>query len=163
MKEYRKTTRGDKADIAKINDCIKAAIELKEASGRFVYNSNVGFSPSKRKVGEARRRGLAQNAMEDAFFLDTDFGLGGNIIAGGAAEDALPDETIREIASPSSLVDIANRFGGNLEAAGEALFDDDLIKLLDAPGAGLDDASLPSDTGVFHATVASQVLTQSLF
>lgn len=160
---------GEEVDIEAINDGIKAAIELREAAGNNIYEADYETTLSKRKIAAARRSGLAANAMENAFFLDTDFGLNGEIVAGGAAAAALPDEVTlqnmesEKAASAESLLRNAKQFGGNLETAGAALFDDNLFRV----GEGSifeddDDSSLPSDTAVDHADVANELLMQGL-
>jgi len=68
-------------DIETINEGFKAARELQMNAGHDIYQNAVFDLPA-RKLAATRRRTFASNAMEDAFFFDTNLGLGKNSCGG---------------------------------------------------------------------------------
>jgi hypothetical protein len=109
--------------LEKINDSIKAMMELREAAGNDVSEMSSDVGVSAQKVAGVHRQGLAGNhALEDTFFMDTDLGMNGKIVTGGAASDALPDEEkILNARQTDSLMQNINRFGEDLGFLGEDL------------------------------------------
>ena len=82
------------------------------------------FDLSGRRVAVERRQGLANNALEDAFYLDNAGLKTEKIVPGGAIdlnEDKL-QEAATDTAMAEDLLNNANKFGC-LEDAGRALFD----------------------------------------
>jgi hypothetical protein len=122
---------GRDVDTKKIEDGLEAVIELtKEAPpSRRADFSKMFSAPAlshSAQIGDARRKTVAANAVEDAFFFGgTEFAgdVGTEIVGGKALNDALPAK--RRTAMAQSLVVAANKFGG-LQGAGEALFDSTL-------------------------------------
>lgn len=138
-------------------------MELREAAGNDVYETHYDVGVSTRKVAAARRQGLAGNAMEDAFFMDTDLGMDGKIITGGAASDALPDENTLLNARPTdSLMQNVDRFGEDLGTLGEGLFDDAIFNV-GGESLSEDGESLPRDVGIDHADVANAIILQGVY
>ena len=71
LKEYRQHKDAE-ADLNVINDGIQAALELKNAKAQEddLYKvDDIGISDHRAAV--QRRQGLADNAVEDAFYIDT--------------------------------------------------------------------------------------------
>jgi hypothetical protein len=119
---------GREVDTKKIEEGLEAVIELnKGAPATERAGMHKMFSApdlSSIQAGEARRKAMAANVVEDAFFFGTDFdGVGNEIVGGGALNDALPAK--RRNVMAQSLAVAANKFGG-LQGAGEALFDSTL-------------------------------------
>lgn len=161
IQNYREQEEGatPTVDTAVINEGIQAALELQQDAGNDVYEGDFDSDLNKHRVAAARREGLAANAWEDAMFIDQDFGMGGRVVPGGAADDAIPSEAtleniMRRKTATASLIQNANQLGG-LGAAGETLFDDNLLQGIH------EDAALPSDAdGVNHDDVAQKILLQ---
>ena len=121
---------GRDVDTKKIEDGLEAVMELnKEAplAGRADFHRMISAPVlSSIQVGEARRKNLAANAVEDAFFFGgPEFAgdMGTEIVGAHQLNDALPEK--RRTAMSQSLAMAANKFGG-LQGAGEALFDSTL-------------------------------------
>jgi len=161
IKNYREQEDGvtPTVDTEVINEGIQAALELQQDAGKDIYEGDFEIDLNKRKVGAARREGLAANAWEDAMFVDQDFGMDGKAVVGGAAADAIPDETTlenikRRKTATASLIQNANQLGG-LGEAGQTLFDNNLLQGVD------ENVPLPSDAdGVNHEDVAKKILLQ---
>lgn len=147
-------------DTEKLNEGMKAILELKEAAGTDVFEADTDFGFTDARVGAMRRRGLAGNALEDALYLKNDFGLDGKVVAGGAAADVIDDNILENAVanerrqSTVKFIQEAGNFGG-LANAGAALFDDNLFAS-NASGS----VSLPSDREVLHDVVADQILLE---
>lgn len=113
---------GRDVDTQKIEAGLEAVIELNKGAppGRDIHKMT-----SVPDLGEVRRKAMAANAMEDAFFFGgTDLGdVNNQIVGGGALNDALPAK--RRNVMTQSLAVAANKFGG-LQGAGAALFDSTL-------------------------------------
>ena len=163
LKEYREHKDKD-TDINVINDGIAAAIELRNSVAIHddLYKGvTADFDISDQRAAEQRRRGLADNALEDALFMDNKVLAQENIVPGGAIDldeaqlqDAADDTALKE-----DLLNNANKFGC-LEDAGRALFDNDLLSGKDEL---LPDASFPrNDVGVRHGAVAEEVLLNGI-
>jgi uncharacterized hydrophobic protein (TIGR00271 family) len=163
LKEYREHKDKD-ADINVINDGIAAAIELRNSVAIHddLYKGvTADFDISDQRAAEQRRRGLADNALEDALFMDNKVLAQENIVPGGAInldeaqlQDAADDTALKE-----DLLNNANKFGC-LEDAGRALFDNDLLSSKDEL---LPDGSFPrTDVGVRHGAVAEEVLLNGI-
>ena len=161
--EYRKQRRAAaQADPDVLNDGMRAAMELRQELGSDVLEDEFDTGLNKRKIGAARRGGLASNALEDALHLENNFGLDGRVIPGGATSDVVNDNSLENIRlrktrrqSVADLIENANQNFGGLSPAGAALFDDTLM------GEVSDTESLPSDAdGVDHNGVAVKLLLQ---
>ena len=118
-----------------------------------------------RQIGAARRRTLADNAVEDAFFFSTDVRALGKrkLFQDEAAKDLLADDDDsgedtgknrkqREKRSHSNLFRMAGKFGG-LQGAGEVLFE-----------AGMSNPFCEGESATVssHAAVAEQILVQDM-
>jgi len=164
---FRKERLAPNAQAIKLG--IKAALELEEAlakEGELHTNNDITLYDDKVRVAEAKRRGLAANAVEDALYvgggrafdrMDT------NIIPGGAvSDDLIPDEdTYLDSESvdsdKASLLGVAEKAGG-LEDAGELLFSSfaDTATGLASRTNVWDDRL--GDYGIDHEDVAGAVL-----
>ena len=96
IKNYRKQEDGVQpiVNTEVINEGIEAALELQRDAGKDIYEKDFEIDLNKRKIAASRRKGLAENALEDALFVDQDFGMNGRTVVGGAANDAIPDKKI---------------------------------------------------------------------
>lgn len=162
---YRKERLAPNARAIKLG--VKAALELEEAlakEGELHTNKETPLYEDAVRVAEAKRRGLAANAVEDALFVG-----GGSafdqmdIIPGGAvSDDLIPDEdTYLDSESvdsdKASLLDVAEKAGG-LEEAGELLFSSFADTATDlASRTNVWDDRL-GDYGIDHEDVAGAVL-----
>ncbi|KAL3908503.1 MAG: hypothetical protein SGILL_008456, partial [Bacillariaceae sp.] len=162
--EYRKQRRtAAKADPVVLNDGMRAAMELRQELGAEVLEDEFNTGLTKKKIGAARRGGLASNALEDALHLDNNFGMDGLIVPGGVTSSVVPDNNLENIRlrktqrhSVAELIENATQNFGGLSPAGAALFDDTLM------GSDISEtASLPSDAdGVDHDGVAVKLMLQ---
>ena len=162
LQEYRKH-KGEDTDLDVLNDGIQAALEMQnfvaEDKKEDLYFGARNFNLTERRAAEQRRRGLADNALEDAFFIDATALGKADVVPGGIInlnevklQDAFDDTRIKD-----ELQNNANKFG-TLEEAGKALFDANLI---DTELASTD--SFPSnDVGIRHGAVAEEVLLNGL-
>ena len=163
LAEYRKHKRKD-TDLNVINDGIKAAAELQNAVAMdkkedlYVTEQTIDFTDC--RAGEHRRRGLADNALEDALYLDTKTLGAPDIVPGGAIN--LNEAKLQDIADDTVLKDElltnANKFG-TLTDAGKALFDTNLI---DSELVSSDESFPLNDVGIRHGAVAEEVLLNGL-
>ena len=122
-----------------------------------LYKGATHFELSDQRAAEQRRFGLADNALEDALYMDNKLLAHEKIVPGGAIkldetrlQDAADDTALKE-----ALLNNANKFGC-LEDAGRALFNNDLLGSNDV---SLSDQSFPrNDVGVRHGAVAKELL-----
>jgi hypothetical protein len=159
LKEYRQH-KDTEADLNVINDGIQAALELKNAKAEEddLYKvDDIGITDHRAAV--QRRQGLADNAVEDAFYIDTK-ALTMNIVPGGATDD-LDEAALQDAADDTALkYDLlanANKFGC-LKDAGVALFDNELLPKDEVP----DNVFVTNDVGVKHGAVAEDILFNGL-
>lgn len=163
-----------KPDKGTIKEGVNAALELEDnlASQGLLHNdphhtgvAKVHFKDDEVKVGEARRKGLASNAVEDALYVGgLDFLSDMSVVPGGAVNDAqLPDEatyldTVSDISSDqASLLDAADTAGG-LEQAGELLFAPVAQEVTqEAKRVSMWDENF-GDNGIRHDEVAGAIL-----
>ena len=140
-----------------INDGIEACLELQNDEPD-LYNEE--FDLSGRRVAVERRQGLANNALEDAFYLDNAALKTEKIVPGGAIdfdEDKL-QEAANDTAMAEDLLNNANKFGC-LEDAGKALFDKDLLAKTSITD---DNVFVKTDIGIHHGSVAGELLLHEL-
>ena len=160
---YR-NNKGNEADIDVINEGIQAALELQNivAEKDDLYKGASNYDLTGQRAAVERRHGLANNAVEDAFYVDNKGLQTASLVPGGAVgldetklQDASRDNTQRK----EELMNNANKFG-NLTDAGKALFDNDLL-----PSDIFkqnDGSYVQNDTGVLHRAVAEDVLLNGL-
>lgn len=63
------------ADPDVLNDGVRAAMELRQELGADILEDDFSTGLNKKKIGAARRGGLAANSLEDALYLDNNFGM----------------------------------------------------------------------------------------
>jgi len=144
-------------DASVIGRGIAAALELRNNEAR---NGMLHKQKGERDIrgddrAEARRRSLADNAIEDALYMGNHY-LRGQVVPGGAGYDELiPDEVVYVDTAVSDidsekqhLLDKAEMIGG-LKDAGEFLF------VYDFGSESLDDIR---DVGIVHQDAAGQLL-----
>lgn len=155
-------------DVGKLASGIQAAIDLKEASGEMggPDEPSVIWKREASNIGSIRRRGLSSSKLEDALFLDGDFGMKSKVVAGGAAKQALPPN-LKQIppgsrlkkAASESLIRNTQELGG-LEKAGEVLFDDRIFAIGEERTIVSDEdiCDYPSDAGVDYDDTVNAIL-----
>ena len=153
---YYREHKGERADLNVIDDGVQAALELQNAAAMHndFYANTKDFDMTDPQVADARRRGLATNAVEDAFYVDGN-ALKSDVVAGGAVNvngAELEDAAAADTALKEELLKKANKFG-TLEEAGKQLFNDDLLP---------DDAPVRPAVGIRHGAVAEDVLLHGL-
>ena len=142
--------RDEGTDLNIINDGIEACLELQNNEPD-LYNKDLDLTG--RKVAVERRQGLATNAVEDAFYLDTKALKTDNIVPGGAIN--LDEAELQEAADDTLTEDLlnnANKFGC-LKDAGKALFDNDLLG-----ESKIKDDDLFDGGVIYHGPVAEDIL-----
>lgn len=159
---YYRNNKEEGTDLNVINDGIEAALELRDdvAQEDDLYKGAPGFDLTDRQAADARCHGLANNAIEDAFYLDNKALNTENIVPGGAIvldevelQDAANDTAMKE-----DLLNNANKFGC-LQNAGKALFDNEMLDHISMTG---DDVFVQTDVGIRHGAVAEDVLLHGL-
>jgi len=159
IQEYRNNKKKD-PNLNVINEGIQAALELRNsvAIKDDLYKGTDKLGIGEARAAEQRRRGLANDALEDAFFIDNRALNRETLVPGGVInldevklQDAAEDTTLK-----AELLDGANKFG-TLQDAGKALFDNNMFgSEIDMV---LDDSAVPTnDIGVRHGAVAEDVL-----
>jgi len=167
LPNYRAGNVGETSDVDVINEGMEAVVELKEAAGATVLDADMNFDAPVARM-RSRRRGLASNALEDALYLQADFGHDLLAVTGEEAVEAVDGDSPKKAVtggkrrgSTAAFFQKANNFG-DLANFGVALFDDDIIETveggLSASRTESHRVSLPSDTDLFHEDVADQIL-----
>lgn len=149
VKEFRQN-KNVPTNISVINNGIEACLELQNDQPDLRKND---FDLTGLQAADERRQGLANNAVEDAFYLDNNALKTENIVPGGAIDldETELQEAANDTAMAEDLLNKANKFGC-LEDAGKALFDN----MLD------DDDFVHTDIGIHHGSVAGELLLHEL-
>ena len=156
IQEFRKNNQ-EKANLAVINDGLEACLELQNDQPDLHKKD---FTLTRSKVAEQRRQGLANNAVEDAFYIDNNALKAENIVPGGAIDldEAKLQDGAKDTAMAEDLLNKANKFGC-LKDAGKALFDNELLGESTIPE---DDVFVQTDIGIHHGNVAGELLLHGL-